>query len=118
MSDEENESMKKFAHPIANTLVTILIFLAVTGYLTLVPKPLETPEAVASLAQFEAFVDKLTGYNGDSPPGLSLVVIMANGTYLDREKILDLVVSLDWDQVKHCGVAVSTVPTHFLLPLS
>jgi CubicO group peptidase (beta-lactamase class C family) len=34
-------------------------------------------------------------------PGNNLgIVIMANGTYLDREKILDLVVSLDWDRAK------------------
>jgi len=68
-------SEKKIVRKIVSAVGIVLLVLAVVGYLTLVPRPLETPDTVADLAELESYLDDLTGHNADSPPGLSLVVV-------------------------------------------
>ena len=56
-------------------ILALLVALSLAAYITLIPKPLETPDSVSSLIELEEHLEKLTGYNADSPPGLSLVVV-------------------------------------------
>lgn len=56
--------MKKVAQ-IIGVIVVLFVVLFGLGYLILRPKPLQTPEAVNSLAELEAYLDELTGYNAD-----------------------------------------------------
>ena len=60
---------------IIGIIILVLVVLIGVGYLTLVPKPLKPPQEVNNLVELEAHLDALTGYNPDSPPGLSLVVV-------------------------------------------
>jgi D-alanyl-D-alanine carboxypeptidase len=53
----------------------VLAVVSAVGYFTLIPRPLKPPETVGSLTELEAYLDTLAGYNPDSPPGLSLVVV-------------------------------------------
>lgn len=55
--------------------VLVLVALAVIAYFSLRPQSLRTLEAVDNLTDLEAHLEELTGYNSDSPPGLSLVVV-------------------------------------------
>jgi CubicO group peptidase (beta-lactamase class C family) len=60
------------------TVVIILVVLGLltgAGYLTLISRPLKPPQSVSGLAELESYLEDLTGYNADSPPGLSLVVV-------------------------------------------
>jgi len=56
-------------------IIAVLVVLIGVAYLTLAPKPLKPPREVSRLAELEAYLDDLTGFNADSPPGLSLVVV-------------------------------------------
>jgi len=67
--------MKMKVLKITGIVFVVLATLGVVAYLILLPKPLKTPESVSDLAELEAFLSKLAGYNADSPPGLSLVVV-------------------------------------------
>lgn len=67
--------MKKKVLQIIGIIVAVIAVLAIVGYFILLPKPLKTPDAVSNLAELEDFLDNLTGYNADSPAGLSLVVV-------------------------------------------
>ncbi len=67
--------MKKKVLQIIGIIVAMLVILIIVGYFTLIAKPLETPDRVSNLAELEDFLDNLAGYNADSPPGLSLVVV-------------------------------------------
>ena len=67
--------MKKKILQITGIIIVALVVLAIVGYFTLVPRPLETPDTLSNLAELEAFLDKLAGYNADSPAGISLVVV-------------------------------------------
>lgn len=69
-----SSKMRKFLW-IMGIIIVLLVVLIGVGYLTLVPKPLEPPQAVGNLDELEAYLDELTGHNPDSPPGLSLVVV-------------------------------------------
>jgi CubicO group peptidase (beta-lactamase class C family) len=60
---------------IIGIIIGVLVVLSGVGYLTLIPRPLEPPQAVSSLTELEAYLDDLAGYNPDSPSGLSLVVV-------------------------------------------
>jgi D-alanyl-D-alanine carboxypeptidase len=67
--------MKKKVLQTTGIVAALFAILAVIAYLTLLAKPLETPESVTDLAELEDFLGNLAGYNADSPAGLSLVVV-------------------------------------------
>ena len=60
---------------IIGIVIVVIIVVFAVGYLILKPKPLKPPETVSSLAEIEVYLEDLTGYNLDSPPGVSLVVV-------------------------------------------
>ena len=60
---------------IIGIIVVVLVALSTAGYLSLKPRPLKPPETVSSLAKLEAYLENLIGYNADSPPGVSVVVV-------------------------------------------
>jgi CubicO group peptidase (beta-lactamase class C family) len=66
--------MKKTLSIVGTIIVVIIVVLGV-GYLALNPRPLQPPETLSSLAELEAYLERLAGHNPDSPPGLSLVVV-------------------------------------------
>ncbi|MBN1305402.1 MAG: serine hydrolase [Anaerolineales bacterium] len=65
--------MKKVFGFIGVLLLAMFVF--VTGFVLLRPKPPVPPESVKSLVELEIYFDQLTGYNAASPPGLSVVVV-------------------------------------------
>ena len=69
-----NTKLKKSLRVIG-IIIAVFVVLIGVAYLTLAPKPLKPPQEVSSLAELEAYLDDLTGFNADSPPGLSLVVV-------------------------------------------
>ena len=69
------------------SLIGVLVVVSGVGYLTLKPRPLKPPETVSSLAELESYLEDLTGYNRDSPPGLSLVVAKEGEIVLCAPKV-------------------------------
>lgn len=70
---------------IIGVIVIVLGVLGGVGYLTLIPRPPEPPLTVGSVDELETYLNKLTGYNPDSPPGLSLVVVTDGVPFFDVE---------------------------------
>lgn len=60
---------------IIGIIIVVLAVVFGVGYLTLIPKTLQPPKEVSSLAELEDYLEDLTGHNPDSPPGLSVVVV-------------------------------------------
>jgi len=66
--------MKKMWKTLGISSLALIIFTAI-GYIILRPRQLKTPESLKKIGELEAFLSELTGYNADSPSGLSLVVV-------------------------------------------
>jgi CubicO group peptidase (beta-lactamase class C family) len=55
--------------------VGVLVVILGAGYFLLTPRPLKPPASVSSLEELESYLGELAGYNPDSPPGLSVMVV-------------------------------------------
>jgi len=56
-------------------VIALLFLFSGFVYLMVLPHPLAPPSEVKNLTALENYLNELTGYNADSPPGLSLVVV-------------------------------------------
>ncbi len=75
--------MKKVLRIIGIIFAVLAVLLGV-AYATLKPRPLPAPKTVSDLPELETYLEDLAGYNADSPPGLSLVVVKDGKTVYQK----------------------------------
>ncbi len=76
--------MKKVLKIIGIIVATLVVILVVAYYAALKPRPLAPPKTVSDISELESYLDDLAGYNADSPPGLSLVVVKDGKTVYQK----------------------------------
>lgn len=69
---------------IIGIIIAVLTVLLLVAYAVLKPRPLPVPKTVSNITELETYFDKLTGYNADSPPGLSMVVVKDGKTVYQK----------------------------------
>ncbi len=76
--------MKKVLKTLGIIFAVLAVILVVAYYAVLKPRPLAAPKTVSDLSELEMYLEDLAGYNADSPPCLSLVVVKDGKTVYQK----------------------------------